>query len=277
MLIELHCHSHRSDGTDPPRMVADKAHTAGVQLFALTDHDTWAGHADTVGVVEGMRVLRGMELSCAHQGRTVHLLMWGLTDGPALDRLATVLEDAQHRRRERIAEICARFLKWDIHLDPEAIISEARGGTPGRPHVAKALLKAGVVTSVREAFDRFLKDGGPADVPGPRLPAEEGAALGVAAGASVSLAHPHTIGHPYIVRGLLERARDAGLGGVEAFYGAYGPRDRAGWLELAAELSLVATGGSDYHGTAVQPDILRPGVELPPEYERPLLDWLGVS
>jgi predicted metal-dependent phosphoesterase TrpH len=277
MVIELHCHSHRSDGTDPPRVVAGKAHDAGAKLFALTDHDTWSGHADTLEVAPDMRVLRGMELSCAHQGRTVHLLMWGLTEGPALDRLATELQEAQRRRRERIGEICARFLKWDIHLDPEAVITEARGGTPGRPHVARALLKAGVVKSVREAFDRFLHDGGPADVPGPRLPVDEGAALGVAAGARVSMAHPHTVGHPYMVRAVLERARAGGLGGMEAFYGAYGQRDRAGWLEMAAELELVPTGGSDYHGIAVQPDVLRPGVELPEPHERRLLEWLGVA
>ena len=277
MQIELHCHSHRSDGSDHPRVVADKAHSAGVRLFSLTDHDTWSGHDDAVEGGRDMRLLRGMELSCAHQGRTVHLLMWGLTDGPALDRLAAVLVDAQRRRRERIGEICQRFLKWDIHLDPEAIIAEARGGTPGRPHVARALLKAGVVKSMREAFDRFLHDGGPADVPGPRLPVDEGAALGVAAGARVSLAHPHTVGHPYVVRAVLELGKAAGLGGVEAYYGAYGQRDRNGWLELAAELGLVATGGSDYHGVSVQPDVLRPGVELPEPHQRQLLDWLGVD
>src|SRR5688572_3547994 len=107
MQIELHCHSLRSDGTDPPRVVADLAGTAGVRVFALTDHDTWSGHADTLDVVPGMRVLRGMELSCSDLpsgGRTVHLLMWGLRDGPELDRLGEVLATAITRRRERIAE-----------------------------------------------------------------------------------------------------------------------------------------------------------------------------
>jgi predicted metal-dependent phosphoesterase TrpH len=273
--VELHCHSLRSDGGDPPRVVADRAGESGVELFCLTDHDTWSGHPDTVGVTPGMRVLRGMELSCDERGRTVHLLVYGLTDGPGLDRLATEVALLQQRRRERIPEICARFLRWNIVLDPEAIVAAAAGGNPGRPHVAAALLRMGVVSSIREAFDRFLKDGGPADVPSPRLPVVTGVELARAAGGRVSLAHPHTVGHPELVRSLLLRAREAGLEGLEALYGPYAVRERVPWLALAADLGLVVTAGSDYHGATVTPLITRPGVELPEPHAERLCAWLA--
>jgi predicted metal-dependent phosphoesterase TrpH len=277
VLIDLHCHSHCSDGTDPPRFVAERAAAGRVRLFCLTDHDTLAGHPATLGLGPTMQVLRGMELSCGERGRAVHLLLLGVdADGPGLGRLQQQITILQERRRERIVEICARFLRWDIHLDPAVILAEARGATPGRPHVAAALVKAKVVRTVREAFDRFLKDGGPADVPGPRLTVEEGTALGRAAGAQVSLAHPHTVGHPALVRALLERAREAGLGGIEAFYGPYASREKAAWLELGRELDLVITGGSDYHGKTT-PEIGLPGVELPDALCARLLAWLGVS
>jgi 3',5'-nucleoside bisphosphate phosphatase len=257
--------------------VAERAAAAGVELFCLTDHDSWEGHPETVGVAPGMRVLRGTELSCDERGRSVHLLLYGLDDGPGLDRLAAAVADLRARRRERLAEICARFRRWDIHLDPLAVIAEAGDATVGRPHVAAALVKAGVVSSVREAFDRFLRDGGPADVPGPRLPVEEGAALGRAAGARVALAHPHSLGHPYQARALLQRARAAGLEGIEAIYGGYAQRDRDGWLALAAELDLVVTAGSDYHGVTRNPDVPAPGMDLDEVRGVRLQAWLAAA
>jgi predicted metal-dependent phosphoesterase TrpH len=283
VLIDLHCHSRCSDGTLPPAVVAQNAAHAGVVLFCLTDHDTLAGHPDSCrpATTGCMQVLRGLELSCGERGRPVHLLLLGLEPGPGLVQLEFEIERLQARRRDRIHEICARFLRWNIHLDPDAIVAGTHGGSVGRPHVAAALVKAGVVRSVREAFDRFLRDGGPADIPGPRLTVEEGAALGKAAGARVSLAHPHTVGHPEVVQALLLRARDAGLGGIEAFYGPYGSRDRAAWRALGEKLGLAITGGSDFHASTgvTGPGGLGAGmgVDLPDELAPRLCEWLGVA
>jgi predicted metal-dependent phosphoesterase TrpH len=202
------------------------------------------------------------------------VLLLGLQPGPGLDRLGTEVADLQRRRRERVVEICARFRRWNIQLEPEAVFAEAREGVPGRPHVAAALMKAGVVRTVREAFDRFLRDGGPADVPGPRLPVVRGVELGRQAGARVSLAHPHSAGTPDNARPLLERAREAGLGGIEAFYGPYTRQEQAPWIQLADALGLVATTGSDYHGPVMTPEIPRPGSALAPPYAERLRDWL---
>lgn len=259
--------------------MARNAVDAGVALFCLTDHDTLVGHPETCAVPSTptggtMKVLRGLELSCGERGRPVHLLLLGIEVGPALVRLEEQIALLQERRRERISEICARFLRWDIHLDPTTIVAGAHGGSVGRPHVAAALVKAGVVRTQREAFDRFLRDGGPADVPGPRLSVEAGAALGKAAGARVSLAHPHTVGHPEVVRALLLRTREAGLEGMEAYYGPYATRERASWLALGLELGMVITGGSDFHGSAAAGNGM--GVDLPNALYRPLTEWLNV-
>jgi predicted metal-dependent phosphoesterase TrpH len=261
----------------PPAAVAQNAAQAGVALFCLTDHDTLAGHPDTCQPdFDGrMQVLRGLELSCGERGRPVHLLLLGLEAGPGLAQLEQEITRLQQRRRERIREICARFVRWNIHLDPDAIVAGAHGGSVGRPHVAAALLKAGVVRSLREAFDRFLRDGGPADIPGPRLTVEEGAALGKAAGARVSLAHPHTVGHPELVQALLVRTRDAGLEGIEAYYGPYPSRDRAAWRALGEKLGLAITGGSDFHASPRATDVAM-GVELPDELVPRLRDWLNL-
>jgi hypothetical protein len=276
MRVELHCHSRCSDGTDPPFEVGRKAAAAGVELFCLTDHDTSAGADAAAEALAGARVLRGMELTCAHAGRTVHLLLYGITDGAGRDALESAAASLRAGREERLREICARFLRWDIRLDPQAILTAAAGATPGRPHVARALVEAGVCSSVQEAFERFLRDGGPADVPAPRLAIADGVALGRAAGARAALAHPHSLGHPAVARDVLRLHRGAGLEGIEAVYGLYPARVRADWIALADELGLVVTAGSDYHGVSVVPEITRPGMDLDERRAARLCEWLGL-
>jgi predicted metal-dependent phosphoesterase TrpH len=275
--IELHCHSTCSDGSLPPERVAAMAAARGVAVFCLTDHDTLAGHAATVEALasRGCTVLRGMELSCREYDRTVHLLVYGVQPGPGLEALEQRLDRIGEDRRDRIHRICARLAAVGVRLDPEAILAGAHGRTPGRPDVARALVAAKVCTSPREAFDRFLKDGGPADAPIERLAVEDALALAGAAGAKVSLAHPHTLGHPSLVRDLYVRFRDAGLEGLEAFYGRYGRVESQAWLRLARELRLVATGGSDFHGD-LMPEVAQPGIDLPREHAGPLCAWLGL-
>jgi hypothetical protein len=271
MRLDLHCHSRLSDGTLPPAEVAALA--GDVELFCLTDHDTCAGFEETVR--PGVRTLRGMELSCRAEGRNVHLLLLGIAaEGPGRARLDELLAGQQERRRARVHEICARFLRWNIRLDPEAIL-RAAGGTPGRPHIAAALVAARVCRSVPEAFDRFLKDGGPADVPAEHLDPAVGVEIGRGAGACVSLAHPHTTGAPAFVRALVLRLQPLGLGGIEAFYGPASRRTSQDWVSYAASRGLVATAGSDFHGPTVVPAITSPGVTLDEPHAARLLEWLG--
>lgn len=275
MKLDLHCHSTCSDGSLAAAEVATRAADYGVELFCLTDHDTFAGYQATRDALaeSEVTVLRGMELSCKDHGKTVHLLLYGLDDGPGLDALQSTVDRIFVARTERLREICGRLAALGHQLDPEAILAQTHG-VPGRPAVAKALVQAKICTSIKEAFSRFLRDGGPADVPVERVSLREGLDLGLAAGAKASLAHPHTFGRFALAESVCKRHRDHGLTGLEALYGRYGKAERIGWLRLADQLDMVATGGSDFHGEAV-PDVTRPGTEVDPARGDAIRAWLA--
>jgi predicted metal-dependent phosphoesterase TrpH len=282
MRFELHCHSTCSDGTDPPARVAERAAEAGVDVFALTDHDTCAGC--DAALPAGARAIRGVEVTCEYEGRTVHVLAYRRSaDGWAAleERLAAV----RVARRNRMRVMAARLVQRGIRIDVEPMIAdaEASGRALGRPDLARAMVAIGAATSRDDAFSRHLYDHGPVDVPQRTLPLDEALAIGRAADAAMSLAHPHL----YDNRGvsMLTRYRGAGLTGVEAFHGAYDAGTRQRWIDLADRLGLVCTGGTDWHGVS---DASSPsassaspspslGVELPASRAEALMRWLALS
>lgn len=274
MRVELHCHSQCSDGSLPPEEVGERAAAAGVQIFCLTDHDTLEGGPRAHPAFgEDVRLLDGLELSCKHYGKTVHLLCYGVQAGESRAALEQRLARIREQRIARVHAIVDRFAALGILLDPQRILAGAHG-TPGRPHVAKVLVDLGIVANVREAFDRYLHDGGPAYVDVDRVSLDEGLAMGRACGARMSLAHPHTQKEWAIVDEMYRMFRSHGLEGIEAYYGAYGPERREPWLRLAERYDLVVTGGSDFHGEA-NPDITRLGVDLPEPHASRLVEWLA--
>jgi 3',5'-nucleoside bisphosphate phosphatase len=278
MRIELHCHSTHSDGSLPPAEVATKAARTGVALFCLTDHDTdggWAATRDALADASCI-VLRGLELSCREFDRTVHVLVLGLKDGQGLVALHERLERVHAERSERLRAICERLARLGIAIDPEAIFARSHGRTPGRPDVARALVAAGHCSSLPDAFTRYLRDGGPADVPLERLSVAQGVELARAAGARAALAHPHTLGNQALVQALFERHRALGLDGIEACYGLQGPAESAQWLPLARALDLVVTAGSDFHGE-LNPAVTQPGRDLPEPHVDRLFAWLELD
>ena len=191
MRFELHCHSTCSDGTESPEQVASRAAARDVAVFALTDHDTCAGsHV----AVTGARTLRAVEISCdePETGRTVHLLAYD-RGGAGWTDLEQRLGDLRAARRNRMRMMGARLAQRGIRVDVEPLITDAEqsGRTLGRPDLARLMVAAGAVTSVKEAFTRHLYDGGPVDVPHHSLQLPDAIALGRAAGAAMSLAHPH--------------------------------------------------------------------------------------
>jgi predicted metal-dependent phosphoesterase TrpH len=276
MRLDLHCHSTRSDGSLEPGAVAGMAGEFGVELFCLTDHDTVAGFDETrAALPTSCVVMRGLELSCKYGERTVHLLMYGVDDGDSLLALQRRLDQVRADREDRLRRIVARLADLRIELDLEDLLAKTEGKTPGRPHIAQAMVEAGAVPTVRDAFTRYLHDGGPADVQLERISLEEGLGLGLATGAKMSLAHPHTQRSPALVEKMFADYREAGLEGIEAWYGGYDKGARKGWTDLASRQGLVVTGGSDFHGDVV-PNIKSPGIELPDAVAGPLRDWLDV-
>lgn len=274
--IELHCHSTYSDGSVPAPEVARRAAARDVELFCLTDHDTVAGYQETRDELpQSCVVLRGLELTCKSGTRTIHLLMYGVKEGPGLTTLTQRLRAAGQRRRDRIVAICDKLAALGVTIDPEPILANAVGRTAGRPDVARALVAAGVCNRPAEAFQRFLGDDRPAFVAVETLTLEEGLALGREVGARMSLAHPHTAGNHALVRDMFVRLRDQGLEGIEALYGRYARAQSRGWLQIAEELDLVVTGGSDFHGDML-PDVVRPVIEFPEPHAQRLRTWLGV-
>jgi predicted metal-dependent phosphoesterase TrpH len=276
MRLELHCHSTRSDGSLAPAELAAQLGDYGAHLVCLTDHDTMAGCEEVAETLAGrdVRVLRGLELSCKHAGRTIHLLVWGVAEGAGRETLERRLAEQREARGRRIVAICGRLAELGVELDPQPILAGALGRTPGRPDVAKALVAHGHCSSAREAFDRYLRDEGPANVKIESISLEQGLALGRAAGARMGLAHPHTLRHHAVVRELFQDFREQGLVGIEAFYGRYSPRRAEPWLRLARELGLVATAGSDFHGEGLT-EAGAAGIELPEQHAGPLREWLG--
>lgn len=245
--------------------MAARAQARGVQLFALTDHDSCLGSAEAVP--SGARAVRGVELSCDDDGRTVHILAYDA--GGAWDQLVARLADVREARRRRFRVMLAKLERRGIKLDGDALLAAAGERTVGRPDLAKAMVACGAATSFKDAFRRHLYDNGPVNVAQRELSVEEALRLGRSVGARMSLAHPHLYGDRGVA--LLRRHRADGLTGVEAFYGSYDAAERNHWIEIARHLDLVCTGGSDFHKEGDLPL----GVELPDEHADPLLAWLG--
>jgi 3',5'-nucleoside bisphosphate phosphatase len=246
-MIELHCHTTCSDGTLTPRQLVATALAAGVKALAITDHDTVAGWPEAYEAAQGtgLEIVPGVELSTTEQGQSLHLLGF-YPDG---DRLQAQLGDRMAGRWQRAKTMVARLEALGL---PVTLPPLPPGTAPGRPHVARALVAAGHVASVDEAFDRWLGDGKPAHVPYDRLTGAEGVALLRECGAVVVWAHPF-ISHGGRLDTLLPELVAAGLQGLEVIHPHHTPRDRRRLEEFCDRYDLIPTGGSDYHGPSPTP------------------------
>ena len=273
MRFELHCHSTCSDGTERPEQVAARASERAVEVFALTDHDTCAGSAVHVGTA---RVLRAVEISCDEPdtGRTIHVLAYD-RGGAGWSDLEQRLGDVRLARRNRMRMMAARLAQRGIRVDVEPLIAEAEhsGRTLGRPDLARLMVAAGAVSTTKDAFTRHLYDNGPVDVPHHALTLIDALALGRAADAAMSLAHPHL--YDQLGVALLRKHRSDGLAGVEAFYGVYDVHERKRWVDIADELDLVCTAGSDFHYP--EDGMVPMGVDVDGDRGKQLYDWLFSS
>lgn len=254
--IDLHTHSTYSDGTLPPAEVARRAHAQGVELYALTDHDTVDGIPEARAEAErlGMRYVHGIEINCALVD-SVHIL--GLGIDPDSPVLRENLEAWRGRRAVRAAKMIEKLqgLGIDVTMDDVASVSRQ---SIGRPHIADALIRKKVVRKRNDAFQKYLMHGRPAYVePMGASPAEAIAAIKAAGGVPV-LAHPHQIGNALD----LDAWQGLGLGGLEAYYLKMTGPKREKFLAEAAARGLMVSGGSDYHGPETGRETAG-GVEVP--------------
>jgi predicted metal-dependent phosphoesterase TrpH len=265
--IDLHVHSNASDGTDDPAEVVRRARAAGLDVMALTDHDTQAGVASALAALEGddLTLVPGIELSCLLDGRSVHLLgyLFDPDDAALRAETAQIRDDRTYRAKAMVAK--ARELGADVSWDQVAAIAD--GAVIGRPHIARALAAAGAVDTPADAFTAdWIADGGRAYVDRYAVDLARGVALVRAAGGVPVLAHPRSPGYEIpdeVIAGVV----DAGLCGIEVFHLDHDPGERDRLTGLANSLGLITTGGSDDHGSFNNHGL---GVETTPpaEYER---------
>lgn len=265
---DLHTHSTASDGQYAPAELAKLVKERGAQVWALTDHDNLDGldEAVTAGESLGLRVIRGVELS-SEDHPNLHILGYNFSSSMLRDWIET-LKKRRDDRKYRIRDFL-RTKGLEIPLDE--VDEEAAGGSVGRPHFAKVMLRHSYVSTRREAFDRYL------DTPeyhqtdmGSKPSAQTCVEKIKAAGGKVSLAHPYQI---VLEEGdeslddLVERLVDRGLDAIECYYPIHTPEQTAEYLVLAEKYSLRITGGSDFHGEKNKPDhpLAAWGLEL---------DWL---
>lgn len=242
---DLHAHSDRSDGTDAPARVVERAAAAGLTAIALTDHDTTAGldEAMAAGRRLGVEVIPGLELSTSFEGRETHLLAYFFRiEEPELQSLLGRMIGERERRVERMV---GKLNDHGIRVTVNDVRSFAAGRSLGRPHVADALVKGGHVPSYEIAWSDYVGMKGKAWVERDKLTLEEGVASIRRAGGVTSIAHPTM----NLDHAALERAAAAGIDALEATHPRVAEPDAALLRDLCRRSGLIETGGSDCHGT----------------------------
>ncbi|WP_456824873.1 PHP domain-containing protein [Cellulomonas sp. P5_E12] len=249
MRIDLHTHSTASDGTEAPAQVVAAAAAAGLDVVALTDHDTTAGWADAAAAAtqHGIALVRGTEVSARADGISIHLLCY-LQDPthPALTDELDRTRDARLNRARRIVELLA----VDVPITWDDVLAQSRDAVVvGRPHIADALVARGVVPDRDTAFAYLLASSGPYHVPHYAPDGPDAVRAIRAAGGVPVFAHPGADARGHIVPDrVFDRLAAAGLAGIEVQHRDHSPAQRARLTAIAERLGLLVTGSSDYHG-----------------------------
>jgi predicted metal-dependent phosphoesterase TrpH len=261
--IDLHIHSTASDGTFSPSEILQLASRSGLRAIAITDHDTLDGSRQALenGIPAGLRFITGVEISTQpaagwESGGSLHILGYGID--PRHGELDQTLNQFQKIRVERIHRILQRLRNLGIPLTLEQVTAEVGQGAAGRPHLASAMVKAGAVKDIDEAFQKYLRQGCPAYVGKERLDCQQAFELIRAAGGIPVLAHPSLIPcrSDAELADLVADLCKIGLKGLEVYYTDHSPRDVSRYLAMAERFGLSVTGGSDFHGQ------LNPQVQL---------------
>ena len=256
MRIDLHTHSNASDGTQSPAEVVSSAAGSGLDVVALTDHDTtagWVGAAEAAAQ-EGIALVRGIEVSCSYEGISIHLL--GYLQDPTAPGLLEELErsrESRETRAQRIAERLARVvpLAWG-----DVLKQVKPGATVGRPHIADAMVAKRIVASREVAFTDYLYDGSPFYESHYAPDPVTAVRLVRQAGGVAVMAHPFASGRGFVVKdAVIEAMAAEGMAGLEVYHRDHSAAEVQHGLDLAVSLDLFVTGSSDYHGEG-KPNLL---------------------
>jgi len=246
-LIDLHLHTTASDGRLTPAQLVARASAAGLTTISVTDHDTVAAIDEVAEVAKGvnMRVVSGIEITAVDDGRDVHML--GYFFDPSSASLAAVLEKQRALRVSRVREIGAKLATLGMVVDVESVLLAAAarpGSSVGRPQVARELVRAGYVTSVQDAFEKWLATGRPAFIPrtGPS-PAAIVDAIHQAGGVA-SMAHPAVTRRDELIGPLV----DSGMDAIEVYHSDHTREDQQQYQLIAHRYGVLVSGGSDFHG-----------------------------
>jgi predicted metal-dependent phosphoesterase TrpH len=273
---DLHLHTHFSDGTYSPEELATEGSRHGLSAMALTDHDTVEGcpRMRAACVERGIEFVSASELTAEFSGNELHLIGYFLdTTNPLL---LSEMARFQAVRQNRIREMVERLNQMGVQLEAEAVFRLANCRAPGRPHVGRALVQAGICATLDEAFDRFLKKNRPAWVPKAKMSAEEAVQLIHQAGGLAVMAHPGLNRTDDVIPPLVEM----GMDGLECFHTKHSTSTTQHYLMMAEQHGLLVTGGSDCHGMSKGKPLIG-SVKLPyecfrklktavPEHARPL-------
>ena len=240
MTVDFHSHTLESDGTLSPAELVAKMRSRGVSWFSITDHDTTRAY-EAVDA-PGQRVITGIEINTTWDGSDVHILGYRIPTGPS--PLADVVERNRNHRRDRIDVMVGGLNRAGYPVTVEQVLAESGGGHAlGRPHVAKALVRNGMIRDVQTAFDRLLSHGMPGYAPSLHITPVEAIEVVRASGGVAVLAHPGRLKDETI----LDDLADQGLAGLEVFYGTHTAQQTAHYRAKATRHGLVMTAGSDFH------------------------------
>jgi predicted metal-dependent phosphoesterase TrpH len=244
MRIDLHVHTNASDGLLAPAELVRKAREAGLSALGIADHDTvnGIGEAFDAAAIEGIMLVPGVEINAYHGDFEYHILGYFIDHRDA--RLAVALAELRAARVRRMQVIVSRLGELGMEVSPEEILAVSGDASVGRPHIARVMVSKGHVSSIREAFDRFIGEGKPAYAPRSKLTPAEAIALIKAAGGLTVLAHPGLWGGDELIPQLAAW----GIVGLEVYTPDHTGEQIGRYRRFAKELGLIATGGSDFHG-----------------------------
>ncbi|MFZ5899656.1 MAG: PHP domain-containing protein [Bacillota bacterium] len=244
MSADLHVHTTASDGSENPKEIVRQAALLGLRAVAITDHDTVRGVEEGLrsGAAYNVEVVPGVEINTDFNAREAHVL--GYYVDFKNQEFLKKLNSLANARTDRIKKMVAKLQSAGLPITLADVLREAGDGTVGRPHVAAALVRLGIVASPVEAFERFIGRNRPGYVPRSKFSPQEAVKLILAAGGVPVLAHPGTVGDDRIIEDLAE----VGLKGLEVYHPDHDEETVNHYLTIAGNLELLVTGGSDYHG-----------------------------